>query len=226
MRPLALLAVLALSLGASPDLVTDLGAVADRLGGRERFDAITSLRLVTDVEAVGPAGEVALRSTLSMRLSGEVRLRQELPSSTVTTVWADGAVRVRVRDTTRVLRPEAVRRFRSHLLLSLPVLLARRADLVQEGLDWEGDNTILTLRARSAEAPVRLVVGPDGLPVSASTRLEGTDVAVAFSRYRRTAGLLLPFASVQSVDGDTTGTASVVSVEVNPALPDRLFSLD
>lgn len=226
MRPVALAAVLAWTLGALPAPVTDLSAVADRLGGRERFDAIASLRLVSDVEAQGPAGEVSLRSTLSMRGREAVRLRQELPSTTVTTVWADGAVRVRTRDTTRVLRPEAARRFRSHLLLSLPVLLARRADLVQEGLEWEGDNTILTLHARGAEAPVRLVVGPDGLPVSASTRLGGADVAVAFSRYRRTAGLLLPFTSVQSVDGDTTGTASVVSVEVNPPLPDRLFSLD
>lgn len=227
MRRLAPVAVVLLLLvGAQGPLATDLGSVADRLGGRGRFDALTSLRVVADVEAATPTGEVALRSTLLVRFPEAVRFRQELPSGTVVTVWADGVVRTRAADTTRVLGPEAARRLRGQLFLTLPYLLARRRDVVLDRISWEGDDTLLDLKGPGLASPIRLVVGPDGLPVSASTRLDGAEVAVAFSRYRRTDGLLLPSRTVQTVNGDTTGTTTHVSVDVDPALSDRLFTLD
>ncbi|MEM1115663.1 MAG: hypothetical protein AAF845_05315 [Bacteroidota bacterium] len=226
MRLLSLLGGLLLLLGARAHPATDLAAVADRLGGREVFDAITSLRLVSDVEAQGPAGIVSVRSTASVRLPDAVRLGQQLPSGPVVTIWTDDAARTRSGNVTRDLRPEAARQLRGQLYLVLPVLLAQRNALSLDGLAWDGDDTILSLRAPDLAAPIRLVVGPDGLPASVSTTLAGSEVRVAFDQYGRRGGLLLPSRTVQTVDGDTTGTTRLVSVEIDPTLPDRLFALD
>lgn len=228
MRPALLVALAFAASGWGRPAATDLAAVADALGGRERFGAIETLRLVADVAAEGPAGEVAVRATTHLRVAEAVRIDQRLPAGRVSVIMTDTSATAVVGGSARPIPEADVDHLRTQLALVLPVLLARHAEVERVGLAWEGDDTVLTLRVPGVPEPVRLVVGPDGRPASASTTVavDGglAEVAVAYGRYRRTAGLLLPFSTVQTVDGVVTGTRTLAAVEVNPPLPDGLFS--
>ena len=223
---------------------TALAAVATALGGRDAFAAIRTLRTEGETAATVAGVPATIGTTTLIRLPGGgrpalVRAEQRLPAGTVTVVVGEGRARVVTPAGTQDAPAAVVEQVRAQLFLSLPVLFARLGELSVEAepraetsAGASAGPLVLAIRAPGVAEPYRLTVGADGRPESVAldqpTTAGTARVVVRFEDFRtvETASgpLTLPYRYVQTVDGAPAGQTQLLTVEVNPELPDGAFA--
>lgn len=210
MRAALVSVLLALSAAAQP--AEPLDVLADRLGGRDRFDALDSVRVVSRAELLVGERTLQSRSTLALRLPDAAQWDTSLGGRR-RVVRLDGA---RASADGIALPDSAGSALRATLWLDPLVLLAGRRELradwlsetlVQVDVPGEGDAILVGLDA--AGRPGRLTTFRDR---------EGRReyVAIQFTDYRDVEGLMLPHRAVQTVAGVKTGTTVVERIDLNP----------
>ena len=210
MRRLLLLPLLTVAAVAQP--LAPLDAVADALGGRDRIDALRTVRLESQTRAPLGGASRTVRSSLDLALPDTARWTVRLGGVPQTTWMIGTTATAVVGDSVRVL-PEAARRLAEGALWLHPlVLAARRRDLRAE---WLADD-LLRVFVPGREEPLLIGLNADGRPSRITTfrrRAGRRDyVEVVLRDYREVEGVFTPHRIRQAVRGVVTGEEIVSAV--------------
>ena len=210
MRRLLLLPLLTVAAAAQP--LAPLDAVADALGGRDRIDALRTVRVESQTQASLGGASRTVRSALDLALPDTVRWTVRLGGVPQTTWMVGTTAAAVVGDSVRIL-PEAARRQAEGALWLHPlVLAARRRDL---GAEWLADD-LLRVVVPGRDEPLLVGLNADGRPARITTfrrRAGRRDyVEVVLRDYREVDGVFVPHRIRQAVRGVLTGEETVSSV--------------
>ena len=185
MRRLLLLPLLTVAAAAQP--LAPLDAVADALGGRDRIDALRTVRVESQTQASLGGASRTVRSALDLALPDTVRWTVRLGGVPQTT-WMVGT-------TAAAVVGDSVRR-----------------DL---GAEWLADD-LLRVVVPGRDEPLLVGLNADGRPARITTfrrRAGRRDyVEVVLRDYREVDGVFVPHRIRQAVRGVLTGEETVSSV--------------
>ena len=218
MRAVCLLALVAASATAQP---RPLDRVADALGGADRFDALTAVRLTSRAVLTLDGQTVRTRTRVTLALPAVARIDVTLDGAERRVILDEEAAVSVVGAEVRQI-PEAHLPQTWNAVWHLPVaLLARRAEVAAEVLT----PSLLRVLPPGAE-PFLLRLDEDGRPdLLTQETADGRYVAVQFSDYREVGGLSLPHRTEQAVDGIVTGVVTLARVDLDPVLGDDTFAV-
>ena len=209
-----------------------LDRVLRALGGREAFAAIETLRYSGSTEAPMQGQTVTLQTDVAIALPDRVRVMQQTPMGEITIALngSDGTI-----DTpagSQPAPPALVDQVRAQLFQDLPYLFARAEELKVISLELQEDMPkVFELKAPGLTSPIKLWVD---LATSRPLQLEMTvvgmqgpqQIVVEYSNYRDVDGLVIPFASSQTVDGEPGARSNYTTIEINPELDSSLFEIE
>lgn len=202
------------------------------IGGAEAVDAVTSMRSVASVEMQTPQGAMELQTTNVVGLPDRVRMELTLPFGTMVQVLGPaGAFGKSPRGVGPL--PESQQKQMKEGLLRLPVVMLQMrhheglraaavgtADLEGETLDLlrvEIDGSMNTFGI-DAEGHIRTIEfrgqGLTGAP--------GT-IRQVYSDFREVGGLMLPFLSETTFEGDPMMSTATSGIELNVETEEALF---
>lgn len=208
-----------------------LDRVLDALGSSEAFAGIEAVRYVAETEAEMGGQAVTLQSEATVVLPDRVHAVQQTPMGEVTVVLVGGRGVIRTPAGSQPAPAPLVAQVRAQLYQDLPYLLARARDLTLTVLEPEGNLEKLLIRAPGLADPLTLFVDPD---TRRPTRLEMTvvgmqgpqAVVVTYDDYRETDGLLLPFRTNQTANGQPAGRSTYTAITINPDVNPALFGIE
>lgn len=204
------------------------------LGGAEKVDAVRTIRLEATMEATSPQGAMQIQSKGFIKLPQQLRYELTLPFGTmVQALSGDGSGFVVTPQGSQAMPASQVAQLEA-AILRLPVaLLQHRDDPGFEAVALEDGEL-------DGEPIKRLHVSFDGhqqtLGIDAETghvlsiEYRGTgftgapgDLRQVFSDYRQVEGVMMPFASTTTFDGQPMFDGVNTNVEINGDIDDGLF---
>ena len=209
-----------------------LTRAADALGGAARFAAIEAYE--TTSETTVSQGQMAgntLSGTTLVELPGRVRAVQGTPFGEITIIINDGqGALVLPTGQTQPAPPQVLSSVRDQLYLDLVYLMARADDVQAEALEPMDGMERVRVRSEGLSQPVTVVLGADGRPAMLMTTQVGpqgpVEAVIELSDYRDVDGLMLPFQTVQMVNGETAQTTMVQSYDLSPTVPADAFDVE
>jgi hypothetical protein len=174
---------------------------------------------------------VTLQSEATVVLPDRVHAVQQTPVGELTVVLVGDRGVIRTPAGSQPAPAALVEQVRSQLYQDLPYLLARTGELGATALGPDEGVERLALTAPGLASPITLALDPEtARPVRLSMVVVGAEgpqeVVVAYSDYRETGGLLLPFAAAQTADGEPAGRSTYSAIEINPDVDEALFEIE
>jgi len=206
----------------------------DALGGADKIDHVKSVRIVAQNSMMTPRGEMSMKSTVVAALPDRFRQEMSTPGGSVTMVVTPsdsfvntpmgiqplpdsrkaGVMKAIARQPFRLLQRRGEKEFTARYE-GTDMVDSTKADVVAITLDGE------TVRYAVDPASGRILrasykgTGPMGEP---------GEVISTFSDFRDAGGLVLPYKTKQSVNGESVGSADLEEVSVNVPVDDALFA--
>ncbi len=223
MRALLLL-LLATAVAAQPADPDPLATLADALGGRDRVDAIDTIRRRTRTRATVGATALDVRTTVEVQLPDAARWTVRAPGPARVT-WVDGAEGAVVAGgETRLLPDGAAAEAGAALWFDPLVLAARRAEVTAESLG----PALVRVDVPGRRDPLIIGLNADGRPARITTfrRHSGRRdyVEVVLRDYREVGGVFVPHLVRQAIGGVVTGEETVREVRLGVALEGAPFT--
>ncbi|MDX1420538.1 MAG: pitrilysin family protein, partial [Rubricoccaceae bacterium] len=208
-----------------------LGRVFDALGGAGRFAAIEAVRYEAETEATLGGQTVTLQSEATVVLPERVHAVQNTPMGAITIVLDGDQAVIETPGGRQPAPPPLVEQVRSQLWQDLPYLLARADELAVTALDSDEGVERLAIVAPGLAHPLTLGIDPEtARPVRLNMVVVGAqgpqEIVIAFSDYQDVDGLLLPFATSQTADGEPAGSSRYRSIVLNPDVDPALFEME
>ncbi|MEL6614400.1 MAG: insulinase family protein, partial [Bacteroidota bacterium] len=205
-----------------------LGRVFDAVGGREAWGAVESYASAGSFTGPTPFGVATIASQSLIGGADKIRVEQATPVGNILLQLDGSTATLSVGGATQPTGPGFASTIRSQLLFSLPYLMAFPEGLeVARMADTEDGFAVLRITASGVVAPYDLIVGEDGKPARIESTQPGQTGPVrlvyAFSDYREVGGVMLPFTTVQTTDGEDAGTTTLESFTANPEMPEGAF---
>ncbi len=211
-----------------------VGRMLAALGGAEKVDAVRNIHLQATMEATSPQGVMQVQSVGYVKLPNQLRYELTLPFGTIVQVLSgDGSGFLANPQGTQAMPASQVAQLEA-AFLRLPVALMQRRD------DPGFEAVALEDGELDGKPIQRLHVSLDGhqqtLGIDAETgyvlsiEYRGTgftgapgDLRQVFSDYREVQGVMMPFASTTTFDGQPMFDGVNTSVEINGDIDDSLF---
>ncbi|HLT46368.1 MAG TPA: pitrilysin family protein [Rubricoccaceae bacterium] len=208
-----------------------LGRALDALGGADAFAAIEAVRYEAETEAELNGQPVTLQSEATVVLPDRVHAMQQTPMGELTVVLVGDEGVIHTPMGSQPAPAPLVAQVQGQLFQDLPYLLARAGELTATALEPDEGVERVALAAPGLDSPLTLALDPGtGRPVRLNMVLAGMqgpqEVVVTYDDYREVDGLLLPFATSQTVDGEPAGRSTYRAIVINPDVDEALFGLE
>jgi hypothetical protein len=212
MRKLPLLAALLLAASAHAQSLDEVvSKVMKEYGGRPAWEKVTSLRESGTVIPIMRKGDGKM--TRFWQKADKLRVEIVYPTETELRV-VDGDHGTRNGKEVTGASLEAMKLQAARLSLPL-VLVEKRATLHDQGMH-EG-NRIIEIPLSDTLALTVSIDPKTWHIVRSSGKASGMEFVVDYSDFRRSGGLLFPFAEAGTAQGMPTANTKIGSVEINPA---------
>lgn len=205
------------------------------VGGAEALDGLAAMRRNGTAAITTPQGELDISSTTLMVFPGRMRQELTLPFGTIVQVLDGDTAWAQTPQGTQAL-PEAQRnQLASSMARSLTVLLRARGaegfSAVAAGTDTIGETAVELVQVTHGEQTTTLGVDPQTGRVL-TVRFRGTNNAGVPGQMQQTysdfrdvdGGMVLPFASETTFDGEPMARATIEAIALDPEADEALFT--
>jgi predicted Zn-dependent peptidase len=203
-------------------------------GGAAKLDGLTSYVERGAVVMKGPQGEMEIKAARIVALPNRVRQELTMPMGTMVLVVTPEAAFGVTPQGERPLPPPMRERVEKDLLRSPVFLLRQRGQAgftaTAVGPAKSGDTAIEQVSVQFGGETVTLGVDMStGRVLTVAYRGDGPsgapgDIAETFSDFRDTGGLLLPFRSVSTFNGEPSGGSTTDTITVNGPVDAKQFA--
>lgn len=211
-----------------------IALAVEGIGGDDALAKVQGMRVNSSVEVSAPQGTMQMQTKALVALPGRLRFEMVLPFGTMAQVLNGDQSFVQTPQGVQPM-PDQLRGRLTASLYRLPAVLlgARGEEGFQAVAQGEGEVDGTTVRKVHVEyAGESQVLGLDaeGRVLSIEYRGEGMggapgDIVQTFSDFREVDGLLLPFASTTTFNGDPMMSGTNDLVEVNPEVDEAAFEM-
>ncbi|MCI0353521.1 MAG: insulinase family protein [Acidobacteria bacterium] len=209
-----------------------LARVVEGLGGREKVDAVKSIRLKATMLHKTPQGDINTDVEAVMAFPDRLHMAMRLPSGDLTTVLKGNEGFMVVLGMTRDLPPPMkdamIKDQKREMLMVVQQSANPKYVFTAGGTEKVGDVETLILNINADGSQARWYVDPkSGRVLRASYQaMEMTGPVqrvVDYSDWKTVGGITLPMKNHITSDGQESGGSEAMEVEFNPAVDPKLF---
>lgn len=204
--------------------------VRDAMGGKGRLDSIKSLRVTTKRSMQTPAGAMEGTVVTTIRYPDSMRQEMTLSMGVITTVVTPAGAfvitPVGTQDLPSSQREAIASQLQSEMINVLKNIGAPGYVFTLGATEKVGEPTAQTLEVNANGARVKWLVDPATGRVLRRTSSGGGagEMVTTFSDWKTFDGLTVAAAETTTRNGEPAGTGTTTSVEINPAVDEKLFS--